>query len=108
MKTFNSLTENEREEILSNQIMTELLVDTVTLGFEKIEEELPSVNMNSNFEVPPIIIDNKHLAQIIAFSTPDNKGRWIRTMVRTYLEGGKVLYKKIDNDNFMATLFFDK
>ncbi len=108
MKTFNSLTENQREEILSNQITTELLVDTVTLGFENIEEELPSVDINNNFEVPPIIIDNKHLAQIMAFSTPDNKGRWIRTMVRTYLEGGKVLYKKIDNDNFIATLFFAK
>ena len=107
MKTFNNLTQDQRENILSNHITTELLVDRVSLGFEKIEDDLPSVNMNNNFEVPPIIIDNKHLAQIMTFSSSDNKGRWIRTMIRTYLEGGKVFFRKKDDDNFIATLFFD-
>ena len=100
------MTKEERESILSNHISTELLVDRSTLNFESIEKDLPSTDVRENFEVPPIIIDNKHLAQILTFSAPDNKGRWIRTMVRTYLEGGKVSYKQYDQDNFITTLTF--
>jgi len=106
MTNFNEWTQEQRENVLSNHITTELLVDRATLNFENIENDLQSVDLSKEFEVPPIIIDNKHLAQILAFSSPDNKGRWIRTMIRTYLEGGRVLYRRIDNDNFVAVLRF--
>ncbi len=107
MIKFNEWTQEQRDSILSNHVTTELLVDRVTLNFENIENDLRNVDLTKNFEVPPIIIDDKHLAQILTFSTPDNKGRWIRTMIRTYLEGGRVFYRQNDKDNFVATLRFN-
>jgi len=107
MKEFNELTQKEREVILSKRITTQLLVDRITLNFEKIENDLPNVDMSNDFEVPPMIYDNKHFAQILTFASPDNKGRWIRTVARTYMEEGRVLYKKKDNESFIVTLKFD-
>jgi hypothetical protein len=107
MKKFMDLTTDERENILSNHITTELRVDRNTLNFETIEVDLSGVDVSQDFEVPPVVIDNKHLAQILAFAPPDNKGRWMRTMIRTYLEGGRVWYRKLDNDNFVVKLDFD-
>jgi hypothetical protein len=108
MINFNDLTQEQRENILSNHITTELLVDRATLNFDNIETDLEGTNLTDPFEVPPIIIDNKHLAQILTHASPDNKGRWIRTMVRTYLEGGRVFYKLNNLDTFIATLTFTK
>jgi|688.fasta_scaffold1922386_1 hypothetical protein len=106
MTKFTDWTENERENVLSNHITTELLVDRTTLSFENIETDLQGTDTTKNFEVPPIIMDNKHLAQVLAFAPTNDKGRWIRTMVRTYMEGGRVFYKRHDNDSFVATLIF--
>jgi len=106
MTNFTDWTEDERENILSNHITTELLVNRTTLSFENIETDLHSTDTNQNFEVPPIIMDNKHLAQVLAFAPPNDKGRWIRTMVRTYMEGGRVFYRQHDQDSFVATLTF--
>ena len=106
MTNFTDWTEDERENILSNHITTELLVNRTTLSFENIETDLDSTDTNQNFEVPPIIMDNKHLAQVLAFAPPNDKGRWIRTMVRTYMEGGRVFYRQHDQDSFVATLTF--
>ena len=107
MKNFNGLTADQREEILGGHITTELQVDRNTLNFETIEQDLEGRKLTLDFEVPPIIIDNQHLPQILAHASPYNKGRWIRTMIRTYLEGGRVLYRKLDNDNFVAKLDFN-
>jgi hypothetical protein len=106
MINFADWTEDERENSLSNHIKTELLVDRTTLSFENIETDLPGTDTTNNFEVPPIIMDNKHLAQVLAFAPTNDKGRWIRTMVRTYMEGGRVFYKQHDKDRFVATLIF--
>jgi hypothetical protein len=106
MINFTDWTEDERENILSNHITTELLVTRATLSFENIETDLQSTDTTHNFEVPPIIMDNKHLAQVLAFAPPNDKGRWIRTMVRTYMEGGRVFYRRHDQDSFVATLTF--
>lgn len=106
MIDFNKLTQDERERILSQHITTEISVDRETLNFENIEEDLSGTDLSHNFELPPVIVDEKHLAQILFYSMSDNKGRWIRTMVRTYMEGGKVLYKKVTNNKFVATLKF--
>jgi len=106
MKEFIHLTSEERERILGNHITTELLVDKTLINFENIEKDLSGMDLTVNFEVPPILIDNKHLAQIAAFSYQDKKGIWIRTMLRTYMEGGRVLYRKHDNDNFIVSLQF--
>lgn len=106
MINFTDWTEDERENILSNHITTELLVTRATLSFENIETDLQSTDTTPNFEVPPIIMDNKHLAQVLAFAPPNDKGRWIRTMVRTYMEGGRVFYRRHDQDSFVATLTF--
>lgn len=106
MINFTTWTEDERENTLSNHITTELLVDSITLNFENIESDLQDTDTTQNFEVPPIIMDNKHLAQILAFTPPNDKGRWIRTMVRTYMEGGRVFYRRHDQNGFVATLSF--
>ncbi len=106
MKHFENLLQEERENILSNKITTELVVKRSTINFENIEYEIHDYDVTENFEVPPIIMDNKHLAQIVAFSGTDNRGRWIRTMLRTYMQGGRVLYRKMDDDNFIVTLEF--
>ncbi|MHA8066726.1 hypothetical protein V7S76_08585 [Aquirufa sp. ROCK2-A2] len=106
MTNFKKWTEKEREKTLSNHITTELLVDRETLSFENIETELQCTDITLCFEVPPIIMDNKHLASVLAFAPTNDKGRWIRTMVRTYMEGGRVFYRQNDQDNFIATLSF--
>ncbi|GAJ07546.1 unnamed protein product, partial [marine sediment metagenome] len=70
------------------------------------ETDLPSVDVSQPFEVPPVILDEKHFGQILLYSGPTNKGRWLRTLAITYVLGGKVLFQKIDKDNFKATLKF--
>lgn len=106
MTNFTTWTEDERENTLSNYITTELLVDRATLSFENIETDLQGTDTTRNFEVPPIIMDNKHLAQVLVFAPTNDKGRWIRTMVRTYMEGGRVFYRRLNQESFIATLTF--
>lgn len=106
MKNFKELTAIEREKILSQHISTELLVERNTLGFENIEVELKSIDVNFPFELSPVVVDEKLLGKIMVYSSPDEHGRWIRTMIRTYLEGGSVWYKKVDDNSFIAELKF--
>lgn len=106
MTNFTTWTEDERENTLRNHITTELLVDRETLSFENIETDLQGTDTTRNFEVPPIIMDNNHLAQVLAFALKNDTGRWIRTLVRTYMEGGQVFYRRHNKDSFIATLTF--
>ncbi|MCH8332063.1 MAG: hypothetical protein IH946_11940 [Bacteroidetes bacterium] len=108
MISFKNLTTDQREDIFQNKTTTELLVDRVSLNFENIENELSGTNIEQDFELPPVIVDEKHMVQILAFAPPNNKGRWIRTYMRTYLEGGKVIFKKFDDDSFIAKLEFQR
>lgn len=106
MTNFTTWTEEERQNILSNRTTIELLVDRNTLSFENIEADLQGTDTTRNFEVPPIIMDNKHLAQVLAFVPTNDMGRWIRTVLRTYMEGGRVYYRRYDQNSFVATLIF--
>lgn len=106
MKKFSELTTEQRREILDNKLNTDLLVDRITLSFEDIENELSEINISQPFEVPPIILDEKHFFQILIFSGSTNKARWLRTLAITYIIGGKVIFQKIDDDNFKASLIF--
>ena len=102
MENLNEITEEQKIDIIN----IEFLAERQTLGFEKIEEELPTIELDEYFEVPPIIIDNRHLAKIFAFSLSDDYGKWLRLMLRIYLEGGRVLYKKKDNITFVVAIKF--
>lgn len=106
MTNFRDWKKDEREKSLSNRITTELLVDRETLGFENIETDLIDTNLDEEFEVPPIIMDKIHLAQIMLFAPQNDKGRWLLTMLYTYTEGGTVIYRQHDKDNFVAILKF--
>jgi len=106
MINFNELTTEQRKDILERRLRTDLLVDRITLNFENIENELSETDVSKPFEVPPIILDEKHFVQILVNSGASNKGRWLRTFAITYISGGKVVFQKYDNDNFKVTLFY--
>lgn len=104
MKEFRNLTPEERSNILDNHVTTELIVNKDTLGFEDIE--LFVLNPEEEFYYPSekIDVEPKHLA--MTFNMHDDKGRWLRTMIRTYLEGGKISYRRFDDQNFIVKLIF--
>ena len=108
IKSFSEISENEREYILNECIDTKFLIDRETLNFDNIEKELDesSSDVYSDFELFPVDIEKKFFTQELLFSPFNNKGLWIRTMVRTYLNGGKVLYKKFNENNFIVSLRF--
>lgn len=107
MITLEQFVYNSREEVLSQHITTEILVDRETLGFDTVEQDMEGKNLNQDFEVPPVIFDGKHLGQILFYSSSSGKkGYWIRILVRTYMEGGRVFYRKLDDNQFVATLKF--
>ncbi len=102
-----NLTFEERTKIFIEKISTKFEINKQVIGFENIENELSDDVLNQSFEIPPIIFDEKHLAQIVAFSGTELMGQWIRIVVRTYMEGGKVIYSKLDDDNLNAEILFD-
>jgi len=106
MIDFKKLTIEERGNILKTKDTTELLVDRVTLGFENIEQDLQNMNLYTNFELSPSYVDDSVFMQIEAFAPDGEKGKWMRTMIRTYYEGGKVFYKKNDDNSFIVTIKF--
>jgi hypothetical protein len=106
VRKFTELTAREREDIFRNLRTAEFLIDERTLGFEDIEAVLTGIDTYKYFEMPRIADDNKTLFQILSFAPPNNKGLWIKVMIRTYLEGGTIFYKRIDENNFIVTITF--
>ncbi len=106
MKEFSHVTTEEREDVLSKHITSDWKVDRESLSFETVEKDLPSTNMEQYFELPPALVGRKQLVGTLAFAPDNNKGRWMRTMIRTYLEGGIVLYRKLDENSFAVRLQF--
>lgn len=101
------LTPEERGRIFEQHITTELVVDIKALGFDN-EDFLSNINdVNDYFELPPPVINKETLAQILFNPIPnEEKRQWLMLLFRTYYEGGKILYKKHDNDTYIAKLLF--
>jgi len=76
----------------------------------KFSKEIPNVDFSSETEVPPtkMILSREGLAQIILHTTPDVRGRFTRFVVFVYAFGGKIFYKKIDENYFEAKLEWSK
>lgn len=106
IQPFEQLHSDDRERILQNRISTRMTATRTTLGFEELSKDASGIDPTKDFEAPPIIMDDKHLAQILVFAQPTNAGRWIRTVVRIYLGGGRVLYRQIEQDNFLVTVTY--
>lgn len=103
---FTTWTTDERQKMFIDRVNTTFVIERSILSFENIENEVSGVQINVPFLLPPILMDERLYGMSILLSTQDNKGRWIRTMLRTYLEGGHVVYTKIDNDNFKVEIKF--
>jgi len=103
-----NLTFEERTKMFAQRTDTVFELNKDEIGFENIDNELSDEILNQKFELPPIFFDEKHLAQIVTFSGQDLKGKWIRIVVRTYMENGKVIYERIDKNKFRAEIIFNK
>ena len=89
---FTEFTQQMRQDMFQNRTKTTLTVDRTTLGFQTIETDVPSITQGGWIELPPSIVDGR----MVLMTTPDDYGRWLRTMLLTYYLGGKVHYKKTD------------
>lgn len=97
----------ERDATLSAKKNTTLIVDRATLGFEKIDQALKGRDLSIPFEVPPAVANKEQLAEVIRGSLDDDpKSRWLRTVARVYATGGRILYRRLDADNFEASIVF--
>lgn len=101
---FNEIEFNHelRQKMFQNKINTTLIIDRTTLGFDTIETDVPSITNGFSIELPPTIVDGK----MMFFTSQDDRGRWLRTMLLTYYIGGKVKYKKIDENDFEVNIIF--
>ncbi|MBK7940649.1 MAG: hypothetical protein IPJ87_02015 [Flavobacteriales bacterium] len=106
IQPFEQLHSDERERILQNRISTRLTALRTTLGFEDLGKDSAVIDPTTDFEAPPIVMDEKHLAQILVYSPPTHAGRWIRTLVRIYLAWGRVHYRQLEQDKFLVTVTF--
>lgn len=108
MKKFTELSEVERTSMFDEKLNKTFLINRSDLNFDNIENEISGVEVGKRFILPPILLDKETYFNSILFSSQDNKGRWLRTMLRTYMEGGNVVFKKLDDTNFEVQIIFQK
>ena len=106
MKKFTELTNEERETMFIERINKTFLINIIDLNFDNIENEISNIEIGKCFSIPPVLLDKETYINSIVFSPQNHKGRWLRTMLRTYLEGGNVVYKKIDDKDFEVQIVF--
>ncbi|HEV3073219.1 MAG TPA: hypothetical protein VHB47_02275 [Thermoanaerobaculia bacterium] len=104
---FDEWTSEDRERVLRKRIDVDLVVNRDALGFSNIEKDLPSIDLSKPFRVPPAVASDDDLKKLVGLARDDDaQSRWIRTMARVHLNGGDILYRKIDRDNFEAQIRF--
>ena len=102
------LTEEMRESMFQNRTNTTFEIDRTNLGFEKIETEVPSINTETFIEIPPIPMSMEVLPRVLFYSTQNERqGRWLLIMFRTYYIGGRIYYRRIDDNDFDVRVVFD-
>lgn len=97
-----------RREMFDNRINTSLNVKGEHLGINDLEKDFSSISEKYFIEIPPI----NNLEDIIKsggvmIPTNDLKGYWSGIIIKTYLDGGKIWYRKIDKENLEVKIFFD-
>lgn len=105
---FSEWKNEDRTRALEERVNTTIILKKETVGFEKLEAEAPDLDVSKPFEMPPIIINKHQLSEIMVWSGDDEKGRWIRTLVIAYWNGGRILYRKLDDNNYEAQLIFNR
>ena len=108
VERFEDWTSPQRDEVLKNKTTTELLVQASDIRFEEIEAELSGIAVDRDFEMPPLVNDDKQLLEA-QLRIPDGQyGRWIHTLLAVYKLGGRVYYRRYDENSFVMTLSFDQ
>jgi hypothetical protein len=96
------LTLERRQEIFTNRENTILNLRRDDL-FDDLEEH---INNGDNVEFGPPTINERDLIQIAFHSLGGRGERLMLIWIRTYLEGGQVLFSQISETNFRATISF--
>lgn len=107
---FDELTTDQRENMFVHKIDTTLIIDRETLSFETIENDLSNTNVEYPFQVPPVDYDRTVYRYLISNSVyhPGSRSRWMLTLFRTYIEGGNILYRKLNDIEFEVKILFPK
>ena len=107
---FDEFTTEQREDMFVNKIDTTLIIDRETLSFETIESDLSTINVEYPFQVPPVEYDRTFYRYLVSSSVyhPGSRSRWLLTLFRTYVEGGRILYRKLNDKEFEVKILFTK
>lgn len=106
---FINWTEKERQNMFQSRNGIKLTMDSKYLGFQNLEND-KKFNVFSNFELPPPFLDDEnYLKTMVGLSLTDNiYNKWLRTLLRVYREGGKILFCKINSSTYEITIEFSK
>ncbi len=108
VEQFEDWTSQQREAVLKNKTTTELLVQVSDLGFDEIQAELSGIDVDRDFELPPLVKDYKQWLEALLHIPDSQYGRWIHTLLAVYKLGGRVYYRRYDENSFVMTLSFDQ
>jgi len=106
--SISGITENEYALFLENGGIVRIILDKSDINcesdFENSEEIIPY--LYSGFEIPPstdVVNDPANRSIVYLYAAP-----WDRTVIYVYAYGGKIVYKKINNDKYEAEVILPK
>ena len=76
-----------------------------TLGFERIEDDHPDLDLMCPFTVSPY--PNEQIYRASANKEDERAARWIFFFSSTYLHGGHIRFRKLDHATFEVQVRFD-
>lgn len=104
---FENLLSQQRTDIVNFRQDTALLVPRAVLKVERYSALTPSPLMPTHVETLPTSVLTKQDASKIAFHSPPGlEGAWQILHVATYVNGGRIFYRDINDDYVEAAFRF--
>jgi hypothetical protein len=101
---FENLTSQQLQGLMDDYLINiEFNVSRKTLGFENIEKQTPGVELNQTF-LGPYSFDNPNLISKMRNEIKDEN--WVFVLLKTYVSGGHLVYKKIEENRFGAKIIW--
>jgi hypothetical protein len=107
-KPFEAFTESEQLQLVSDRKRVSFVVAAATAGVGDLTGAAHPPDMPTHAEVPPssAVLSDEGAMTAYVRSGDYVQGRWLRLVVLVYRLGGRILYRKLDQENLETVIDF--
>ena len=105
-QAFETMHSEELFRIPKERRTASFTAERSTLGFERIEDDHPDLDLMCPFTVSPYP-NEEQIYRAYANKEDERAARWIFFFSSTYLHGGHIRFRKLDHATFEVQVRFD-